>query len=1135
MGNNSRFSPDLDAPFRPHHRGVARSGSSPLQPWLPSDPLQARPEGAILTSGTDGSLPTTEGGADSRANGSLSATPAEPVAIALIASDPLSLAFATGTSDPRPPLETVDPSGVNLDAIDSPYPFGRCSCPACNASARTPEARLAATTLSGTATAAPTAAASLQTLADYLTTGYWQEAGTYSRKYNLTSSGTGAKSGVITYNLTGWTDDANGLSLDRQALTREVFKLYSATLGIDFKEVTGAAGDIRFTDNDGGAYAYTAGGWYANSSKTAVTIDYGVVNIEAAWYDGKSNYNTYTPQTVFHEIGHALGLGHQGQYNYTGTQLSYGTSAQFANDSWQATMMSYWNQTENTTTGSSFAWLQTPMSVDWIALNDLYSGQGFSTTKAFRGDTIYGVNTTITAAVSQVWNLFSTYAGSTAYTLVDGDGYDKLDLSNYSANQLINLAPSQPGSSLPSLSNIGGKVGNLSIAAGTIIEAATGGIGADSFYGNDVANTFRGNAGNDSFYDSLGSDIYFGDAGTDSLYFSQSIDLFSYALSGDSLLFSRRSGSGDTDQVWNGLENVSFNNVTYTYDQLVQSLSGSSLPTVTIGSANSTLISGAATNSTSLNFSGSLSQALSADQSIGFYRDGLQVGTATPTTSGATTWSFSRQEATGNNNFSYTARVLATGGQAGTLSSAFLLTVDTVAPQISVDALDTFDTTPLLSGTVNDGNAKVTVRIGGLTRTALNDGAGRWSLQWNDILAAGQTYDVAATALDAAGNSASDSSNNELIVRADDYAATSSSTGLVLVGSGSSGVLEQIGDRDWFAVDLQAGRTYDLRLNGTSLADPSLRLLNAAGTLLASNDDSSSSNLNSLITYTPSSGGRHYLEAAAFNDGASGGYTVSATDMTSVASPLFFSLANAVTTSSAAVMGGLTAQTNDIIAFDGSRFSTWLNGNANGLVGAVLRDFDIINNNEVVVAFNASVTLAGITFDDSDLAKLTRTQSGFAISMFFDGSDVGLTTSGEAIDAVTGLPNGSWLISTRGGGGVSGVSNFAAEDLVRFTPTALGTNTAGSWSLYADMSDVGISSTAENITALDVASNGRILFATQGNVSAPGLSASNEDVVGFLPASLGATTSGTFSSPLSFDGSLYGLGANALQGLDLPI
>lgn len=480
----------------------------------------------------------------------------------------VALAKVTAISSDR----SVSNDSIDLDAINSRFHAGRCVCMACSAASRSAAGAFSSTLTGGTTSAATSAPVSLQILADYLTRDFWLEAGTYSRRFNLSSGGTGAKNGIITYNVTGWADDANGLSSDRQALTREVFKLYSATLGINFREVTGPGGDIRFTDNDNGAYSYTAAGWYTDRTRLSVIIDYSVVNVQASWYDGKSNFNTYTPQTIFHEIGHALGLGHQGQYNYTGTPATYEDSAQFANDSWQTTMMSYLDQQNNPTTGASFAWLQTPMAVDWIALNNLYETQGYSTASAFQGDTIYGFGTNITADQSQIWNLFSTYAGSTAYTIVDGSGYDTLDLSNFSADQLINLAPSQTSSTAPSISNIGGKIGNLTIASGTIIEAAIGGSGNDIFYGNNANNTFRGGAGNDSFFDSLGSDIYYGDAGIDTLYFSESIELLSYALFGDSLLFSRRSNSFDIDQVWSCVENIVFNTVSFSFADLVSSL-----------------------------------------------------------------------------------------------------------------------------------------------------------------------------------------------------------------------------------------------------------------------------------------------------------------------------------------------------------------------------------------------------------------------------------------------------------------------------------------------------------------------------------------------------------------------------------
>jgi hypothetical protein len=39
----------------------------------------------------------------------------------------------------------------------------------------------------------------------------------------------------------------------------------------------------------------------------------------------------------------------------------------------------------------------------------------------------------------------------------------------------------------------------------------------------------------------------------------------------------------------------------------------------------------------------------------------------------------------------------------------------------------------------------------------------------------------------------------------------------------------------------------------------------------------------------------------------------------------------------------------------------------------------------------------------------------------------------------------------------------------------------------------------------------------------------------FRPTALGSTTGGSYPSPLFFDGSLYGLGSNALLGIDVPV
>ena len=240
-------------------------------------------------------------------------------------------------------------------------------------------------------------------------------------------------------------------------------------------------------------------------------------------------------------------------------------------------------------------------------------------------------------------------------------------------------------------------------------------------------------------------------------------------------------------------------------------------------------------------------------------------------------------------------------------------------------------------------------------------------------------------------------------------------------------------------------------------------------------------------------------------------------------------------------MGGLNVDDEDIVAWNGGGggFSRYFDGSDVGVGGFKLDAFAVISADEILMSFTGAGSVPGVagTVSDSDIVLFTATSLGEttagSFSLYFDGSDVGLSKRSEDIDAIELLENGHLLISTLGGVSVSGAAG-RDEDILEFTPTSLGANTAGTWAMYFDGSDVGLASGGEDVDAMGLNGAGKIYLSTVGSFTTNGLSGADEDVFGFTPTSLGSTTVGSFDAALFFDGSLFGLGLNDLYAIDLP-
>ena len=145
----------------------------------------------------------------------------------------------------------------------------------------------------------------------------------------------------------------------------------------------------------------------------------------------------------------------------------------------------------------------------------------------------------------------------------------------------------------------------------------------------------------------------------------------------------------------------------------------------------------------------------------------------------------------------------------------FAIVVDNTAPVLTADVLVTTDSTPELTGTVDEADLPVSVTVNGQANSATVSG-NDWTLDDNTLLALPDAvYDVQLSATDLAGNTGADSTTGELTVDANGPTITLTGLALVSVNCGDGYAEEGYTASD----DLDGDVTIDVIVSDTIAFD----------------------------------------------------------------------------------------------------------------------------------------------------------------------------------------------------------------------------------------------------------------------------------------------------------------------------
>ena len=347
---------------------------------------------------------------------------------------------------------------------------------------------------------------------------------TTTSKWGATTAGTA--SGTVYY----YFDPASNWTATEESALEAGLALWSAEANLTFVETTDATqakSGITFKrGTDGSAYESST---YSGTSKAApgssvlretksavISIDTSVPGFGPIT-GSFSSYGGYVWDTIVHEEGHAIGLGHGGPYNGSGenkAQLGVYDMRLWSLMSYvdpDATKAKYYKQytVKGTDWGvSSDGYGNDPtttMDLDILSAQRLY---GLPTTTPLGGGQTFGFNCNIVGPVEQFFDF--TKNTTPVITLWDEGTGNTLDLSGFSKADNIDLDPG-------AFSSCDGMVNNIGIAFGTAIDSLVCGVGADIVVANNDGNTINGGSGNDTITGGTGADDIIGGNGNDML------------------------------------------------------------------------------------------------------------------------------------------------------------------------------------------------------------------------------------------------------------------------------------------------------------------------------------------------------------------------------------------------------------------------------------------------------------------------------------------------------------------------------------------------------------------------------------------------------------------------------------------